>query len=116
MYSYVIFGFAAVLGAVAAITISVLLAHRTAMSLVARSALAVALGLVVVGLYASGAGYVLFHRIYVPAGGMDETGAAVVFLVSLVIGSGSALFFGVSAGLWARWNQRSSGVWRGRGE
>jgi hypothetical protein len=102
MYSYVILGFAAVLGGAAAIMISFLLAHRTSLSLVTRSALAVVFGLLVVGLYSSGVGYALFHRVYVPPTGMDETGAGVIFLVSLIIGSASALVFGVSAGLWER--------------
>ncbi|HOZ32136.1 MAG TPA: hypothetical protein PLM52_04595 [Tabrizicola sp.] len=102
MYSYLIFVSAAVMGAAASIMIGVLLARRTSLSLVARSASAVALGLLVVGLYAGGAGYVLYQRIYVPAGGMDEIGAAMVFLVSLIVGSASALFFGVSVGLWER--------------
>ncbi|MBL9049672.1 MAG: hypothetical protein JNK19_06140 [Tabrizicola sp.] len=102
MYIYVIFGFAAVLGAVAVFSVFILLASRTALSVPARMALAIALGIMVVGFYSIGVGYALFHRVYVPPTGMDQTGAGVIFLVSLVMGSASALFFGFGTGLWER--------------
>lgn len=100
MYSYLILGFAAALGAMATISAGNFLARRTKLSRVPREILAAVVGVVIVALYALGVGFVLYYRVYVPPGAMDETGAAVLFLVSLLFGSCSALFFGISMGLW----------------
>ena len=104
IYAYVIFGLAALLGAVATGLVGLVLSRRSSLylDLAPRWALAIAAGILVVGFFSSAVGYALFHRMYLPATGMDETGAAVLFLVSLIYGSVSASIFGVAAGVWER--------------
>jgi len=100
MYIYVIFGFTVAVGVLTTLIIFALLARRPTLSPLVRSALATAFGLLVVGLFSFGIGYALYHRLYVPSSGMDETQAAVILFFCMVLGSASTLLSGASAGLW----------------